>query len=551
MSAANYLPTEEQLWCCICLEVFNDPVTIPCGHNFCKMCIKQHLNSRSQRLCPMCNERVDRKCKFGVNRLISEMTVQYRRSAREKGGKSLGQRVAKPGEVSCDVPPETRPTPSVWTALRFWFVVAFGLLCLTVCFAVTQHLHRMASGLKTHQLFDAVEKVAGGVCPKHGRPLELYCKDEQMLICQSCADSSHRFHNIVSLREEYVEKIKDLQKIQAVIRQTIQEREIKIQEVQHSVSLSVEAADRQLADGGQVFAALKKTVDKIQARVFKIISAKHQAILNQAEGFIEEVEQEIHELTERRAEVEQLSLAEDHLHFLQSIPFLNMAPLAYDLPDVRISPVSYEGILRIFVNLVVVQLRETAEHEMRKLEEPWRFSGNAVDVTLDPNTAHPNLIVSDGEKQVDYSDVWNEVPYDPKRFDRLNCVLGKQSFFLTKFYFDVQVTGKNSWILGVAKESVHREGVVQRNTDNGFWALFYLHGGQYTPLTGRPEQLTVREEPDRVRVFVDYPEGLVSFYNVDSAALIYSFTGYSFTEGLLPFFCPLHQDSTLLILTTD
>ncbi|TNN38653.1 Zinc finger protein RFP [Liparis tanakae] len=552
MSAANYLPTEEQLGCCICLEVFNDPVTIPCGHNFCKMCIKQHLNSNSQRQCPTCNERVDSKCKFGVNLLISEMTLQHRRSAGEKDGKSSGQPVAKPREVSCDVPPESRPTPSVWPFLRFLFVVAL-LLYLTVYLVVIEHLHRMGPGQKAHQLCDAVEKAAGGVCPKHGRPLELYCKDEQMLICQSCADSSHRLHDIVPLREEYEEKIKDLQGRQAVIQQNIQEREIKIQEVQHSVSLSAEATNRQLADGVQVFTALKKTVDKNQAMVFKIISAKHQAIVNQAEGFIEGLEQEIHELTERRAEVEQLSRVENHLHFLQSFPFFNTAPLAGDLPDVRISPVSYEGDLRTTVEAAMFQLRETAVREMSEPEEgePWRSRGNAVDVTLDPNTAHPNLIVSDDEKQVDYSDVWNEVSDDPKRFDNTVCVLGKQSFFFTRFYYDVQVSGKTPWVLGVVKQSIQRKGVVHQNPENGFWSLFHLRGGHYIQLIGRPEKLTETEEPHRVRVFVDYLEGRVSFYNVDSASLIHSFTGYSFTERLLPFFCLLHKDSVLRILTSD
>uniref|UniRef100_A0A8C2Z6X9 Uncharacterized protein n=2 Tax=Cyclopterus lumpus TaxID=8103 RepID=A0A8C2Z6X9_CYCLU len=541
--------TEEQLWCCICLDVFNEPVTIPCGHNFCKACIKQHLTSNPQRQCPMCNERVDRKCKLGVNTLISEMTVQYRLSAGRKDGKSSEQRDAEPGEVSCDAPPGTHLLPSFWTALRFRFFLVFSLLCVTICcFTMTRCLHQMAPGLKTHQPFDAVEKAVGSVCPKHGRPLELYCKNEQMPICQSCAGSNHRFHDVVALKEEYEAKFKDLQETQAVIQQKIQERQQKIQEVKHTVSLSCEAADRQLADGVQVFAALTKTVDENQAQVLGWISAMHQTTVKQAEGFVEELELEISELTERRTEVEQLSRLEDHLHFLQSFPFLNTAPLARDLPDVSIPPASYKGVLRMAVVVAVSQLREKATREMKKLQEaePWSFSWNAVNVTLDADTAHPELIVSDDGKRVDYSGVWNKVPDNPKRFDRLCCVLGKQSFSFRRFYYDVQVKGETAWILGVAKESVNRKGEVQRNSKNGIWALFHIQGDQYVPLTGQFEPLTVKDAPGKVRVFVDYKEGLVSFYNVDSAALIYSFTGCSFTERLHPFFCPLHKDSTLL-----
>ncbi|XP_054481025.1 E3 ubiquitin-protein ligase TRIM21-like [Anoplopoma fimbria] len=525
MSAANKLPTEEQLSCSICLDVFTNPVTLQCGHNFCKNCITQHLNSNSQRQCPMCNERVDRKWKLRVNTDISEMAVQFRQSARSKDRNSSEQQVAEHGQVSCNVPTGTN-----------CFFLVFGLACLTICF--------------TFNMFDVVENAAGSVCPKHGKPLELYCKKEQMPICQSCAESSHRFHHTVPLKEEYEEKTKELQKTVDEIQQKIQERELKIQENKRLVLVCKEAADREMADGVKGFTALIQILEKNQAEVIEMIEAKHKTTEKKEKGFTQELEKEISELTERRTEVEELSRTKDHLHFLQSFPFLNTAPLADPLPDVSISLASYEGLLRTAMETAVDQLRETADEELEKLQEAELKSlwGNALDVTLDPDTAHPNLILSDDGKQVHFSDVWNELPDHSKRFENMYCVLGKQSFSSGRFYYDVQVKGKNAWILGVAKESINRTGDIKLDPENGFWTLFH-RSGQYLALTSQRVLLSVNDQIEKVMVFVDYEEGLVSFYDVDAAALIYSFTGFSFTERLYPFFCPGFDDSIPLIIS--
>ncbi|XP_068558674.1 zinc-binding protein A33-like [Cebidichthys violaceus] len=507
MSADNYLPTEEQLLCCICLDVFNNPVTLPCGHNFCKKCITNHLSSNSQRLCPLCKERVDRKYKLRVNTFIAEMVLMYRMSAGRKDSKSSEQQVAETVEVSCDIPTETNQT-----ALNFCHFLVLGLAFLTICFAIN---------LELPQLFDVVENAAGNAS-----------------------------HHIVPLKEEYEVKMKELQKTEAEIQQKIRDRQLKIQVGKHWVWVSKEAADREMADGAQVFTALIQTLEKYQTEVIGMIEAKHKMTEKQAKGFTKELEQEISELRERRTEVEQLSRSKDHLHFLQSFPFFNTAPLAGDLPDVSISSVSYEGLLRTAIETAVFQLTETATNEMEKLQEAELLNlwPSAVEVTLDPETAHPALILSDDGRQVHFSGVWKEVPDNSKRFDTLFFVLGKQGFYFGRFYYDVQVKGTTAWILGVAKESVNRKGEFQVSPEHGVWALFHRHGDQNFGLTSNPV-LAVNDQPENVRVFVDYEKGQVSFYNADSAALIFSFTGYSFTERLHPFFCPFLKDSLPLIIS--
>ncbi|XP_060730884.1 butyrophilin subfamily 1 member A1-like [Tachysurus vachellii] len=163
-----------------------------------------------------------------------------------------------------------------------------------------------------------------------------------------------------------------------------------------------------------------------------------------------------------------------------------------------------------------------------------------VDVTLDPDTAHPQLILSDDGKQVSHVDTPQDVPDTPQRF-KLPSVLGKQSFSTGRFYYEVQVRGKTDWTLGVVKENINRKGEIIWCPQNGFWIVGLFNENQYSTYDSPSVPLTRREKVELVGVFVDYEEGLVSFYDVKSRSHIYSFTGQTFTEKLYPYFCPQYK----------
>ncbi|XP_029577804.1 E3 ubiquitin-protein ligase TRIM39-like [Salmo trutta] len=160
-----------------------------------------------------------------------------------------------------------------------------------------------------------------------------------------------------------------------------------------------------------------------------------------------------------------------------------------------------------------------------------------MDVTLDPDTAHPQLILSEDMKQVRCGDIWQHLPYNPERFDISVCVLGKEGFSSGRFYHEVQVKEKTGWSLGVARESINRKGTIYLNPEDGYWTVM-LRNGDYWAGAVPPVPLYLREKPQKVGVFVDYEEGQVSFYNVEARSHIYSFTGCTFTEKLYPFFSP-------------
>ncbi|XP_049928448.1 zinc finger protein RFP-like [Epinephelus moara] len=525
MAAASCLLTEHQFLCSICLDVFTDPVTIPCGHNFCKTCITEHWNVNASCQCPNCKKLFNTRPELHVNTFISEMAAQFRQSAQQKASSSSSseQQVSKPAEGLCDV--------CTGTKLK---ALKSCLVCLVSYCETHLEPHLKMPRLKKHKLIDPVENLEDRMCREHDKLLEMFCKDDHMCVCMLCTVLDHKTHDVVPLKEGYEGKKLELE---SEIQQMIQKRRLKIEEIKHSVKLSQRGADREIADGVQVFTALKESVERIQAELIDTIKEKQRKTEEQAEGFIKELEQEISELKKRSSEVEQLSQSEDHLHFLRSFLSLSTAPPTKDWTEVNVCPTTFKGTVRRAVN----QLEETLHEEITNLfkAELKRVQQYAVDVTLDPDTAHGWLIISDDGKQVKHGYIKKDLPDNPERFDSFFAVLAEQSFSSGRFYFEVQVKGKTHWTLGVARESVNRKGEITLLSQNGYWTISKRTENVYCAEDDDFKvSLSLKSQPEKVGVFVDYEEGLASFYDVDSAALIHAFTGCSFTEKLYPLFCP-------------
>ncbi|KAM9500197.1 butyrophilin subfamily 2 member A2-like isoform 1-T1 [Clarias gariepinus] len=203
-----------------------------------------------------------------------------------------------------------------------------------------------------------------------------------------------------------------------------------------------------------------------------------------------------------------------------------------------------------------VLVKSDFEKVMKKIVGPQRrrieqklaeMKKSAVDVTLDPDTANPYLILSADGKEVKKGNTRQNLPDTPQRFYYYRCVVGKQSFSSGRFYYEVQVSGKIWWILGVVRENINRKEEITWGPQNGFWTVELWEGNHFDANSGPDVLLTLREKVEKVGVFVDYEEGLVSFYDVNSRSHIYSFTGQSFTEKLYPFFSPGYADKPLII----
>ncbi|XP_076016499.1 E3 ubiquitin-protein ligase TRIM21-like [Genypterus blacodes] len=519
MSAASCLLSEDQFRCPICLDVFTDPVTTPCGHNYCKICISQHWSSNVQCVCPLCTEVFYTRPELKVNTFISQMAADFRESAQNEASSR-----SEETEVECDFCSGTK-VKAIKSCLK--------------CEASYYQTHlepHLTAALNSHQLINPVDNLRDRMSQKLNKPLELFCKTDQMCLCMLCTVFDHKNHEFVSLKEEYKAKKAELEKTVAEIKQKMQQGRLKIQEMKQFAKLSRKAVDRKKVKGVQLFAALKQHLENIQADFFETVDEQQKSTEKQTEDFIKELERELSEEMDRVAEAEKLLRSEDHLHLLQSFSSISTDPQTKDWTQITVHQSSYERSLE----KAVTQLKEAISKEMKKLleMEMKRIQQFAVDVTLDPDTAHLKLILSDDNKQVYHGDVKKNLPDNPQRFDRYLNVLGKQSFSSGRFYYEVQVRGKTCWCLGVVRETSNRKGNLTVRPQEGFWTVMLRNENEFSAGDVPLVPLSLRSKPEKVGVFVDYEEGLVSFYDVDAAALIFSFTGCSFTHKLLPYINP-------------
>ncbi|XP_030229062.1 E3 ubiquitin-protein ligase TRIM41 [Gadus morhua] len=513
--------SEDNFLCSICLDVFSSPVFTPCGHNFCRICITKFWDEQVQYKCPVCNELFHTRPDVRVNTFISELAAQFKTSVGLKEKPCV-----EPGEVPCDV--------CTGTQLK---AVKSCLECFTSYCHTHLEPHQRVRGLKKHRLVEPMDCLEERMCKKHERLLELFCRTEQECVCQFCTEGDHRSHPVVPLKEEYEVKMAQLAKIEEMI----QERKLKIKEINDTVELSKKDADGELAGGLQALTALMRCIEKWQDDFDQMVKKNLKTTEKQAEDLIKELEQEIEDLTNRSAEVKPLSQTKDHLHFLQAFRSLKDPPTTRDWRRVKVSPPSlYVETLKSSLD----QLEETLNMEIRKLWGPAelkRVQQYEKDVTLDPDTAHPLLIVSEDGKQVHDGGVEKTLPEIPKRFSCYPLVLSRQSFYSGKSYFEVQVKGKSSWRLGVAGQYIERKiktvWPIPFTTSNSYWVIS-LHKNVFV-FNGDPDvRLPLRAGLEKVGVFVDLNERLVSFYDVKARVIIYSATKCTFRGRLYPLLSP-------------
>ncbi|KAK3537973.1 hypothetical protein QTP70_024791 [Hemibagrus guttatus] len=343
---SSSLLTEEQLQCSICLEVFTDPVTTPCGHNFCKSCITQSWDTSPQCNCPYCKEKFTMRPELKINITLREVADHFKK-------KTVSEKPQK------------------------------------------------------HKLIKAVKNLEKYTCQKHERPLELFCRDDQMYLCQFCTEGEHKDHKVIPLEEESGQRKSQLVETQSELQQMIQERLKKIQEINHSVELSKRNTEKEKSDSVKVFTSLIRSIESSQAELLKVMEEKQKAAEKQAEGLIKDLEQEIEELKKRDADLEQLSHTDDHLHLLQVYPSLRIAPHTKNWTEISVNTELSVDALRTALS----QLQETLNEKLSvTLNEKLRETGSAHPY-LSP--LKPEVAQNTGNSSLSRSDLGRVVTEPP------------------------------------------------------------------------------------------------------------------------------------------
>ncbi|XP_067169816.1 butyrophilin subfamily 1 member A1-like isoform X34 [Apteryx mantelli] len=183
-----------------------------------------------------------------------------------------------------------------------------------------------------------------------------------------------------------------------------------------------------------------------------------------------------------------------------------------------------------------MELREqAAELAWRRLVLPIYKE----EVSLDPDTAHPQLILSEDCRSVRWGETRQNLPNSHKRFNSSLCVLGREVFTAGRHWWEVevQVGAEPHWAVGVARESLRRKGPIKLSPDKGIWAVQYWKG-KFEALTSPPTPLSLSPVPKRIWVCLDCTGGQVTFVSADNGAEIYTFQSFPLVWGRIrPWFC--------------
>ncbi|XP_032655182.1 E3 ubiquitin-protein ligase TRIM7-like [Chelonoidis abingdonii] len=449
--------------CSLCLDYFNDPVILKCGHNFCRACIIQcckEPKASPSYPCPQCREPF-REGEFQPNwqlRNVVEIAKKF---------------------------PEPR------------------------------------------------EKKA---CEKHEELLKLFCEVDQAPICLVCRESrSHKDHAVLPIEEaaqDYQQQIRSRLKILRRERDKILSYKSSGEDTSQELLKQLETERQKIV---AEFQRLRQFLEEQERLLLAQLEELNQEIEKRRAEYVAKLSAELSSFSSLISEMEE-KCQQPASEFLQDIK----GTLSRCEREKFQNPVVFSSELK-WRSWESSQKNAAVKTIMKKFKDSLlsRQRLDKANVTLDPDTAHPQLIVSAGRRSVRWS-TRQDLPDNPERFDTVRCVLGCEGFTSGRHYWEVEleVEERGLWSVGVTRESVSRKGEIDFTPKQGIWVV-KGRGDQYRAPTSPAQSIPFPPSrgPRRIRVYLDYEGGRVAFFDAGTGDPIVSFPPASFAgERIRPLF---------------
>ncbi|XP_067360750.1 E3 ubiquitin-protein ligase TRIM39-like [Channa argus] len=357
-------------------------------------------------------------------------------------------------------------------------------------------------------------------CILHFEKFKLFCVDDQQPVCVVCRDSkthfSHRCRPVDEVAQERKEEIRSfLIPIKRKLK-LFEQVKGKCDQTAEHIKIQVQHTERQIKE--QFEKIYKIIKEEEEARITALKREEKQKSMRMRRK-IEALSSEISALSDTVRATEEKLGAED-VSFLQNykatVERVQQRPL---LEDPQLVPGALIDVAKHLGNLTYPALN--------KMKEMVSYTP----VILDPNTAHPHLVLSDDLTGVRYGRR-QKLPDNPERINYYRCILGSEGFSTGAHRWDVEVTNNDYWLLGVAAESAHRD----KDIKSGLWLLKFWDG-EYSVFSPPNKVVTLRMKKrlERTRVHLNCDKGKLSFFDPDTNTHIHTFT-HRFTEKMFPYF---------------
>ncbi|KAM6297325.1 E3 ubiquitin-protein ligase TRIM65 [Aegotheles albertisi] len=504
MASPTSRKVEEKLVCSICLELFQVPVTLPCGHNFCKRCIgdywhRQEQGAKQGYTCPQCRRDFERCPELEKNVTLCNV-VELARD---------GRVVQVLGAERCEV-------------------------------------------------------AHGELCPQHGHPLELYCQEEQRCVCCVCTVRQCQRHRRVLLEEERARKQALLKESLEKAQEESERLEQEMQELEERTRSVKDSSEELKSVILSKFTLLREALEKCQWQTVARIEREQAAALGHIGDNWNLLKDRLDLLSQHKERTQHLLACPDHRTFLQEFPLLPslessevLLPVEFHAADV------VEPIAEILTNTSRLLLEDLPGSVAHKAPDPVGQGPIQPDVpvvkvmapliecqlrakllkdhrnlTFDPETANKYLELSKDNRKAKHSPsaARGQQEQGP-RFQPWQ-VLCTQGYGHGHHYWEVKISS-HSVILGVTYHGLPR-GWQQGHKFNiglagGSWGLQVREDGYMAWHKGRAERIRERLYKN-LGISLEYDKGLLSFYGLgERTQLIHSFHSV-FTEPLYPVF---------------